>query len=267
MSAIIVTRPYAQPMSLTELKLAIKQDLSTDDALITGWLGDAVAAAEHQTRHALVATRYRQPMDAFPDQIVLARRPVVEVVSIQYVDDEGVTQTLATDQYQVDTDDDSTRIVPAYGVSWPSTRDQLSAVTVTFIAGHAAPFTADAAANAITVRGWKALVVNDVLRLTNSGGALPAPLAVDTDYYVQSVVSAGVYTLAATAGGAAIDLTSAGTGTHYLGAVPEGIKSWIKVRIGGLDKHRQETVTGTTVAPVPFIDRLLDPFRAYGFSD
>jgi uncharacterized phiE125 gp8 family phage protein len=45
-------------------------------------------------------------------------------------------------------------------------------------------------------------------------------------------------------------------------AVPEGIKSWIKLRVGSLYVHTEEValLTRGSIAPLPFIDRLLDPY-------
>lgn len=72
-------------------------------------------------------------------------------------------------------------------------------------------FTADATSNTLTVTGPRAWAVNDVVRVATYGGTLPAPLAEGATYYVKTA-SAGVYTLALTEGGAAIDLTTAGSG-------------------------------------------------------
>ena len=46
-------------------------------------------------------------------------------------------------------------------------------------------------------------------------------------------------------------------------AVPEGIKSWIKLRIGALYENREEFLSGSrvAVAELPFVDSLLDPYR------
>jgi uncharacterized phiE125 gp8 family phage protein len=46
--------------------------------------------------------------------------------------------------------------------------------------------------------------------------------------------------------------------------VPDGIKAWIKIRVGSLYAHREEvavTGRGQGIAPLHFIDGLLDPFR------
>ena len=45
--------------------------------------------------------------------------------------------------------------------------------------------------------------------------------------------------------------------------VPEGIKSWIRLRVGSLYAHREEValLTRGSIAPLPFIDGLLDPYK------
>ena len=46
-------------------------------------------------------------------------------------------------------------------------------------------------------------------------------------------------------------------------SVPEGIKSWIKLRIGSLYAHREEValINRGKIEALPFIDGLLDPFK------
>ena len=45
--------------------------------------------------------------------------------------------------------------------------------------------------------------------------------------------------------------------------VPEGIKSWMKIRIASLYEHRAEIeiIQRSQMVEMPFVDRLLDPFR------
>jgi microcystin-dependent protein len=100
-------------------------------------------------------------------------------------------------------------------------------------AATAVTFTVDVATDKLLAAGHN-LQNNTVVMLDNSGGALPAELGTNTKYYV---VNADVndFELATTQGGAAIDLTDAGTGTHsaYLefavpdlrGRVPAGLDS------------------------------------------
>lgn len=73
-------------------------------------------------------------------------------------------------------------------------------------------FTADAGTDTITSNGH-GLANGQVLHL-RSGGTLPGGLAEDTDYYVVGATT-NTFQLALTAGGAAIDITDAGSGgTH-----------------------------------------------------
>ena len=46
-------------------------------------------------------------------------------------------------------------------------------------------------------------------------------------------------------------------------AVPEGLKSWIKLRLGSLYAHREEVASMARgrIDPLPFIDGLLDPYK------
>lgn len=61
--------------------------------------------------------------------------PLSSVTSIQYIDGNGDTQTLAASLYEVDTFATPGRIQPAYGEAWPVTRNEQNAVTVTYKAG------------------------------------------------------------------------------------------------------------------------------------
>lgn len=72
--------------------------------------------------------------------------------------------------------------------------------------------TADAALETLTASGAHTFTAGQALRLTTTGG-LPAPLALGTTYYVRDPTTT-TFRLSATTGGAAIDLTNAGTGVH-----------------------------------------------------
>lgn len=58
------------------------------------------------------------------------------VTSIVYIDTAGDSQTWDAADYQVDANRVFPRIAPAYGESWPSTRDQMNAVTITAVYGY-----------------------------------------------------------------------------------------------------------------------------------
>lgn len=88
----------------------------------------------------------------------------------------------------------------AYDRLWALGSDQ-SAVSVTV----------DDATDVFT-RSAHGLVIGAVLRFSSTL-TLPAPLVVNTDYYVESIPSSSTFTIAATLGGSAINITTPGTGT------------------------------------------------------
>jgi len=79
------------------------------------------------------------------------------------------------------------------------------------VGDHGLVFTAAAATDIITCAGHTRKN-GDKLRLATTGG-LPGGLTANTTYWVRDVVGT-TFKLAATPGGAAIDITSTGTGSH-----------------------------------------------------
>lgn len=249
----LVTPPYAEPIHLDEAKdhLRIERERKEEDEPIKGYIIAARKQAEAFLGAALVAQTYDLILDSFSYcyNIKISRPPLLSVVHVKYVDVDGTVQTLATTEYTVDANSRPGLIYPAYGKTWPSTRDMPSAVTVRFIAGYVTPFTVtDVPNNVITPKGGRTYANGDVLRLTNSGGALPDPLKVETDYYVVNV-SGATFKLALTAGGAAIDLTNGGSGISYIGELPADIKMGILVTVAQFFENRTETDEGIPGMP------------------
>lgn len=270
--------PGGLPIAVEEARWHCKQDINADDAVFRRGIAGATVFAESETERALLATRFCEELNGFPggasvglvpiessifpggNVLVLPRSPVLQVVSITYLDMAGVWQTMPAADYVVQFSRLETRITPAFGKIWPINKPQIGSVRVIFDAGYATPIKS-VSGNTLTIGLWKTLAVNDSVRFSNSGGALPAPLQPYIDYYVQSV-SGSQFTVSATAGGAVIPLTDAGSGQHYLGAIPDNIINWMLCRIDSLFVHRGETaVIQGQMARMPYIDRLLDPER------
>lgn len=139
MSLKLITPATLLPVTLAEAKLAHRFDASDLDADITAMLADATRLVEHETGLALMPQTWQLTLDAFPAcDLVLTRPPVASVTSVQYVDTLGTLQTLAPGAYTLNTASayGPARVTPAYGTSWPATRDQASAVIVTYVAGY-----------------------------------------------------------------------------------------------------------------------------------
>lgn len=80
--------------------------------------------------------------------------------------------------------------------------------------GKVAAVTISSASPGVVTYAAHPFVANDRVVFSNSGGALPPELTAGTVYFVKTVLSVNTFTVSATAGGAAINTSSAGTGTH-----------------------------------------------------
>lgn len=138
MGLIVTDPPTAEPISLAEAKAHCRVYGADDDGLLAGYIMAARAHAEVYTRRALMTQTLALTIDGgWPDdQIVLPKPPLQSVTSITYVDATGAVQTLAADQYRVDTTAHEGFIERAYGVSWPSVRRQSRTIVVTYVAGY-----------------------------------------------------------------------------------------------------------------------------------
>jgi hypothetical protein len=78
---------------------------------------------------------------------------------------------------------------------------------------------------------------NDPVVFSNSGGALPVAIVAGTKYFVKTVLDANTFTISATAGGAAINTASTGTGTHSVTWLYSSVSSdaqWQFAQFGNL---------------------------------
>lgn len=269
MALVQVRAPTAEPLDLSDVKLYCRVDSDDDDPKLSAIMAAARDYAETETRKQLIVARWRQVLDQFPggmwesQAIQLSRYPVLKVESIQFVDMQGQTQTVDPATYVIDYVSEPVRITPLFGAIWPIPMPQIGSVWVTFTAGYAAPISFQGSSISVDST-WPLLSVGDAIRLSNTGGALPAPLAPKTDYFVASVVSPGMYTLEE-ADGTAIVIAGQASGSNFIGAVPDGIMQWMKLRLASIYGNPEEATAITTGAMVslPFVDRLLDGFRVY----
>lgn len=257
----LITGPSAEPVDLLAAKVQCRVTDSAQDATLRRNIAGARWSVQAKTGLQLVHARYCYERDAFDAcAIELPRAPLVRVVSIEYLDMAGTWQTVPAVDYVAQASRKPPRVALAFGKAWPATLPQIGAVRITNDVGYASPITASGAN--ITVRGPVTWAVDAAVRFSNSGGALPAPLVAMTDYYIKTA-AAGVYTVAATVGGAAIVTTDAGTGTSFIGEIPEGLLDWMQIRIATLYENREEVaiLNRGKVEPLPHIEGLLDPYR------
>jgi hypothetical protein len=101
---------------------------------------------------------------------------------------------------------------PSLGVESMFRTNKKSIGASVTVRDHASTFSVDTGAETLSVGTDQGFANGDSVYVTTTG-TLPAPLAVSTEYYVVGVAAATMQ-LATTYGGSAINITTAGSGTH-----------------------------------------------------
>jgi uncharacterized phiE125 gp8 family phage protein len=147
MALKLITAAGTEPLTLAQAKLHLRVTASDEDTLVTALITAAREQAEAYTRRRFITQTWDYFRDAFPlgykypcdeEKIFVPQPPLQSVTSLKYFDTTGVEQTLATSKYLVDASSEPGRIAPAYGETWPCTREQMNAVTVRFVCGYGA---------------------------------------------------------------------------------------------------------------------------------
>lgn len=145
------TTTYTDNIADASLGAGVPTTNTTSDPELSRMITAARLQAETRLRRYLVTQTVDMYLDSFPYwEIELP--PLQSVSAITYVDTDGVTQTLAADQYQVDAVSMPARITPAYGLAWPSSRAQANAIKIRFVAGYG-----DASSVPACVKQWMLL--------------------------------------------------------------------------------------------------------------
>lgn len=280
MPVTLITAPAGECMHINEAKNDRRVDDNADDAKLRGLIAAARQAVESKTRQQLLHARWQLVLDGFPAYgvasvapfgvavsvppfaIVLPHAPLVSVEKIEYLDMAGVWQTMPASDYVVNSSLMPALITPCFGKIWPIPLPQVASVKVTYTAGYASPITTGGslANNELRVTGPVAWMAGARVQFYNSGGVLPAPIDADATYLIASANN-GVYTIT-DEGGNAVTFTQMGTGRNYIGVVPDGIRSWMLLRIGSLYESREEAalLNKGKLELLPWVDGLLDPF-------
>jgi uncharacterized phiE125 gp8 family phage protein len=134
------TTVYTDNIADASLGASVPVTNTTGDPELLDLLSTARAHLENRFGRAFLTQTWRLTLDQFPceEWIKLPMPTLQSVTSISYIDANGATQTLDPSVYAVDVDAFPGRVQLKYGQSWPSTRDDYNAVTITFVAGFTA---------------------------------------------------------------------------------------------------------------------------------
>lgn len=123
------------PVDLTEMKLHLRVTTDTEDTIIAQLMLAATNWCEEFQRRTYITRSRIYYLDEFETQIRPPYSPLVSA-TVQYIDLDGVTQTIDAANYVVDTYSEPGRITETYGYSWPSTYNVTNAVIVTYDSGY-----------------------------------------------------------------------------------------------------------------------------------
>jgi uncharacterized phiE125 gp8 family phage protein len=141
---IVTTPPVAEPVTVDQCRLQIgignPGDASRDEIIRL-----RIRAARLWCESYASSYFMRQTVTAYADGLETPdcdccaafnlKKPLVSVNSFKYIDSSGNDVTLDPSQYIVDTVQN--RVVPAYGVNWPSVRRQPNSIRIEYLAGKA----------------------------------------------------------------------------------------------------------------------------------
>lgn len=137
----LVTKPATEPLTLDEVKDHLRIELTdaTEDALISRLIVASRRRAENFLWRAIMKQTWDYFLDDFPGSagtILLPLPPLQSVTTVKYIDLDGNQQTLATTLWKVDAVSEPARLVPAFEETWPSSREEVNAVEIRFVAGY-----------------------------------------------------------------------------------------------------------------------------------
>lgn len=134
----ITTDPASEPVSLDEAKTQLRVDASDEDAHITSLISVARRKVEQETGRVLISQTVKAYWDKWPsgNALCLPLYPAASITSVEYIDEDGASQTWASSNYTADLVGMQPRIVANPDVDVPDLGDYLNAITVTYVAGQ-----------------------------------------------------------------------------------------------------------------------------------
>ncbi|GAB0151110.1 head-tail connector protein [Marinobacterium sp. BA1] len=125
-------------ITLEDAKAHLRVQHTAEDALITALIDSAYRHAETRTGRIFDTAARTLILDGFGSTagaIELPWTPVQSIDSVEYVDPDGVTQTLQTPPLRLETRALYPLLMPQWDTDWPATIDEPESVTITATVG------------------------------------------------------------------------------------------------------------------------------------
>ncbi len=126
-----------EPISLADLAAHLRRDITAEQDYLATLISAARADAEAIMGWPVCSSQFLQTEIGWADGIALSMQPVQSVQTVKYLDATGTEQTLAGTEWRLQSA--NSKIVPAFGKTWPATLVADDAVRVTYTAGYANP--------------------------------------------------------------------------------------------------------------------------------
>ena len=133
------TAPTVEPVSLALAKQHLRVDHTDEDDLITEYIASARAWVESYLERSLLRQTWQMILDDFPaagENIELRMPPAYDIVSFQYLDDDGDATTVSADDYDSLMAVDCGIITLASGQAWPVPGDYPGPVRISYRTGY-----------------------------------------------------------------------------------------------------------------------------------
>jgi len=138
----VTTDPTEEPITLAEAKKHSSIVRTDQDTFIESLITAARQYCEAETHRAFITQTVTLTLDEFASSAGIIHIPkprLLTVDSFSYIDSDGATQTLTEDtDFKKDILSEPGRLVPVYNETWPTTRNEIAAVTIVYTAGYGA---------------------------------------------------------------------------------------------------------------------------------
>jgi uncharacterized phiE125 gp8 family phage protein len=134
MTLRLITAPASEPVTLTEAKLYLRVDHTTDDNLITSLIKAAREKGEELSRRAFITQTWEMSLNSWPDDFRLRvyRPPLQSITSVKYTDRDNQERTWT--DYDTDIASEPGTII--FNTLPGANLRTSGAITVRFVAGY-----------------------------------------------------------------------------------------------------------------------------------
>lgn len=133
---VLVTAPTVQPVTPQDVIDHSRVSTHQEDRLLGTMVSEAQNVVEETTWRRLITQTWDQFFDWWTDPLPLTWSPVQSITSITYVDENGDTQTLSTDIYELGDHNGLGIVRRKFDQVWPTVRSQQDAITVRHVCGY-----------------------------------------------------------------------------------------------------------------------------------